>query len=105
MKCPRCQKRMTVKARYKVKGVRYGSVPGLKRVYVCQCGYSCRSLEAREQDLIELAEQYEKRRQAWIRKQAALEQKVYYLSLPDNLGEHKLKRVRQGLIDLIQQTI
>jgi len=105
VKCPRCQKRMTVKSRYRVKGVRYGSVPGLKRVYVCQCGYSFKSLEARERDLIELAEQYEKRRQAWIRQEAALEQKIYYLTMPEHLGEHKLKRVRQGLIDLIQQTI
>jgi hypothetical protein len=96
---------MTVKSRYRVKGVRYGSVPGLKRVYVCQCGYTQRTVETLEKNLSDQQQQYEQKRQAWIRERAELQQQIYYLSLPVNSGETKLKRVRQGLIDLIQQTI
>lgn len=74
-------------------------------MYVCQCGYIHKTVETLEQNLRAQQQQYEKRRQAWIREKAELSQKIYYLSLPDNLGDAKLKKVRQGLIDLIQQTI
>lgn len=106
MKCPHCQKRMTMKSQYRVKGLRYGSVPGLKRVYFCKC-CCCeyKTVETLETYLTEQQEQFEKRRQKWIRETASLKQEIYYLTMPVNTGEGKLKRVRQGLIDLIQQTI
>ena len=105
MKCPKCQARMYVRSRHHVLGKRYGKLPGVKRLYVCpECGAKVKTQEIRAMLLEEQENTHEEQRQGFKREIASLKQKIYWLTQPEERGQHKLQKVREGLIKLIERT-
>lgn len=105
MECPECSRRMYVSHKYPVLGRRYGKLPCYVRVYWCKsCQQRFRYVELRESLLTDLQAQFEEKRQSWIRTKAELEEKIRWLKMPVNSGQRRIQRIRQALIDLLDET-
>ena len=104
MRCPACKKRLRVSSRYRVKGYRKHTLPGVVRVYRCRaCQQAVRTLEVTETRLNEYKAFLEERRQQQIREIAALKSKVMALTHGGNLT--KIQRVRMELLKVIEMTL
>jgi hypothetical protein len=105
MKCIDCASVLKAKYKYPVLGKRYGTLPGVVHVYWCNsCHKKYRFLEVNEEILKAWYQTWEERRQQWIQENSQLEQKIYWLSMPDRLDNRKLLKLRKALIALIEQT-
>jgi hypothetical protein len=77
----------------------------MAHVYWCKvCQKKYRFIELRKTDLDDWADQWEERRQSWIREMADLKQKLYWMSQPATYAEKRLIEVRAKLIKLIERT-
>lgn len=105
MTCPICRTGLTLRYKYRVKGLRYNNLPGLIRVYWCkQCQQKVRCCEVLETRLAEWNDIWERQRQDWIREKARLEEKLSWLRQPTDYAEQKLLMLRGKLIHLIEST-
>jgi hypothetical protein len=79
--------------------------PGPVNVYHCpKCKKDFRYLEIHEEDLNNLKIELEKKRQQWIREEAALRERLHVMTQPYDHAGQKLLEIRATLLTLLNKT-